>query len=283
MLNIDDHTGFQKLSWSGAAPRPDDPSRRDREVFAACDRGYPQVGLVQHPGKRTRAATHKVVVGAEIEGRIGVVCAPLVRTVALCRLTLIQVYLGFSTRAVMASLVGCWVQVFLYRRPLLSIFTHTYIFLSSLSTEDGLEYELPVAVRDELLACTVFAFTAITGLRASPCPDVFGADAPLGHGGVVCSGIGTFLSQELWRRSEHGGWHAVLPDRHVLQVLTRGVPLGPELTELLRDLGRPSLDPPVAPRWITELSEALHFRLAYKWEFIMPRHINILETKVFKC
>eukprot|EP00959_Pyramimonas_sp_CCMP1952_P328064 6867902-Pyramimonas_sp.AAC.1 len=77
MLNIDDHTGFQKLSWRGTAPRPDDPHRRDREVFAACDKGYPRVGLVQHPGKRARGETHKVVVGAEVEGRIGIVCAPL--------------------------------------------------------------------------------------------------------------------------------------------------------------------------------------------------------------
>ena len=57
MLNIDDHTGFHKLSRHGSAPRPDDPRRRDREVFAACDEGYPRVGLVQHPGKRARNAT----------------------------------------------------------------------------------------------------------------------------------------------------------------------------------------------------------------------------------
>ena len=152
MLNIDDHTGFQKFSWHGFAPRPDDPRRRDREVFAACDEGYPRVGQVQHPGKRARNATHKVAVGAEVEGRIGIVCAPLVRTVALCRLTLIQVYLGMTTRSLLASLVGCWVQVFLYRRPLLSIFPHVYNFLSRLATEDGIEHELPPSVRDELLA-----------------------------------------------------------------------------------------------------------------------------------
>ena len=48
-------------------------------------------------------------------------------------------------------------QVFLYRRPLLSVSTHAYISLSKFSAEDGFEYELPVAVRDELLACTFLA------------------------------------------------------------------------------------------------------------------------------
>ena len=72
MLKIGDHTGFQKLSWHGSAPRQGDPTRRDREVFVACDQGYPRVGLIQHPGKRARNETHKVVVGAEVEGRIGI-------------------------------------------------------------------------------------------------------------------------------------------------------------------------------------------------------------------
>ena len=116
----------------------------------------------------------------------------------------------------------------------------------------------------------------------APCPEVFGTDAPLGWGGVVRAQISPQLSAELWRRSEHGGWHAILRNRSLLAVLSRGEPLGPDLTQLHRDLGLPSLEPPVAPRWITELSEALRFRLAYKWEFRMPRHINILETTYYK-
>ena len=142
MLNIDDHTGFQKLSWSGiSAPRPDSAARRDREVFQACDQGYPRVGLVQHPGTKARMVTHKVVVGAELEGRIGVVSAPLVRTVALCRLTLMQIYLRTSTVILLSSLLGCWVQVFLFRRPLLSLFKKVYVFLHE---QDGTaEFALP--------------------------------------------------------------------------------------------------------------------------------------------
>ena len=125
-------------------------------------------------------------------------------------------------------------------------------------------------------------FTAITDLRAAPCPEVFGTDASLSHGGVVRAGISPQLSAELWRRSEHGGWHTRLHDGHLLQVLSRGIPLGPELALLHRDLGLPSLEPLVAPHWVTELSEALRFRLAYKWQFRVPRHINTLETTVFK-
>ena len=216
MLNIDDHTGFQLLSWSGAtAPRPDSSLRRDRGVFHACDQGYLRAGLAQHPGKKARGETRRVVAGAEVEGRIGIVCVPLVRTVALCRLALLQVYLGRSTKTLLNSLVGCWVQVFLYRRPLLSIFTHIYHFLSSWP-EDVEEMWLPGYVRSELQACTYLAFVAMTDLRANYSPWLYGTDAARTRGGVVRAPVAQSTSAELWRRAEQGGWHAVLEDPVVL-------------------------------------------------------------------
>eukprot|EP00959_Pyramimonas_sp_CCMP1952_P225947 4724945-Pyramimonas_sp.AAC.1 len=42
--------------------------------------GHPGAGFLHHPGERTRGAARKVVVCAKVEGRIGIVCAPLVRT-----------------------------------------------------------------------------------------------------------------------------------------------------------------------------------------------------------
>eukprot|EP00969_Alexandrium_andersonii_P029036 1267068-Alexandrium_andersonii.AAC.1 len=72
MLNIDDHTGFQVCGGRGTDDLFGPPSRRDEEVFSKCDRAYGAVGLVQHPGKRTRRATHKIVIGAEVEGHLGV-------------------------------------------------------------------------------------------------------------------------------------------------------------------------------------------------------------------
>jgi hypothetical protein len=121
VLAIDDHVGIQAVS------RDTQPSeRRDREVFAAADRVYPAVGLCQHPGKKIREADNHTVVGGEIEGRIGTIGAPRLRTAVLIALTLEQVRLRKSTPRLFCCLVSCWVQVFLYRRPLLSVFTEVF-------------------------------------------------------------------------------------------------------------------------------------------------------------
>ena len=66
------------------------------------------------------------MVGGEIEGRIGTIAAPRLRTAVLIALTLEQIRLRTSTPRLFTCLVSCWVQVFLYRRPLLSIFTEVF-------------------------------------------------------------------------------------------------------------------------------------------------------------
>eukprot|EP00959_Pyramimonas_sp_CCMP1952_P087487 1830665-Pyramimonas_sp.AAC.1 len=61
----------------------------------------------------------------------------------------------------------------------------------------------------------------MTDLRAQHHPEVFGTDASLCWGGVVSSRAAAPLATELWRRSEHGGWHTRLCDDGFLAVLSR--------------------------------------------------------------
>ena len=172
MLNIDDHTATMRVSHYGSsrAARASDPSRRDIQVFAAAEQAYVDVGLVQHTGKKTRGSTHQIVVGAEIEGRIGTVSAPWVRTAALIRLTLIQILLGRSTLPILQSLVGSWTSIFLFRRPLLSVFTKSYVFLSSISDyAPDSSFDVPLLILEELLTCVLLAPFAATNFKGSRC------------------------------------------------------------------------------------------------------------------
>eukprot|EP00959_Pyramimonas_sp_CCMP1952_P075288 1573442-Pyramimonas_sp.AAC.1 len=131
----------------------------------------------------------------------------------------------------MASLVGCWVQVSLFRRPMLSVFTRVYTVLSRIALDDGTEYELLPFVMDALLACTFLALTAIADL----CPSATGEQSertsappcPQSCGGVPSAGAGAF-------GSAIGASSKSCAD---------GGPLGPELTHLRRDLGLPPLMP----------------------------------------
>ena len=113
ILAIGDHVGIQAVS-----PTTPSSARRDREVFQKADWVYPAVGLRQHPKKKIREADNHTVVGGGIEGRIGTIAAPRLRTAVLIVLTLEQIRLRASAPRLFTCLVSCWVQVFLYRRPL---------------------------------------------------------------------------------------------------------------------------------------------------------------------
>jgi hypothetical protein len=192
MLNIDDHTSLLRVSHAGTSHSAvaSSSERRDLLAFEASEREYKRVGLVQHQGKRTRRATHATLVGAEVEGRIGVISAPLVRLCALTRLTLLQCQLPRTTLGILQSLVGSWTQAFLYRRPLLSVFTKIFVFISSLEGHDPAEpLVLPPYIRDELLLCCALGPFAKTNLRARSSSFLYGTDASLVKGAVVRAAV----------------------------------------------------------------------------------------------
>ncbi len=279
LLNIDDRTALQRLSHQGSdrAPRPDRPDRQDYSTFAACEEAYTNVGLAQHPKKRVRGSTHATIVGAEVEGRIGIVSSPVCCLAALVLLTLLQVQLPQSTPGILQSFVGSWTAAFLYRQPLLSTFAKIYIFLASLNELDSdAPVTLPGYIRDELLLAALLAPFAHTNLRAAAAPFLYGTDASLRKGAIVRAPISESTSRELYRQSEHGGWHTRLDSQ-----------LGAYLTDLgLRhpDAGLPSEGPSrgAAPEWVTDLCEALSFARVYDYSWRRVHHINILEASVIK-
>ena len=91
VLAIDDHVGIQAVS-----PTTPSAARRDQDVFQKADEVYPAVGLRQHPKKKIREADSHTVVGGEIEGRIGTIAAPRLRTAVLIAFTLEQIRLRAS-------------------------------------------------------------------------------------------------------------------------------------------------------------------------------------------
>ena len=191
-------------------------ARRDREVFQKADAVYPAVGLCQHPKKKIRETDNHTVVGGEIEGRIGTIAAPRLRTAVLIALTLEQIRLRTSTPRLFTCLVSCWVQVFLYRRPLLSIFTEVFRIhdtVEAARSAPGGEavFVLTPVVLNELLCACLLAPFASTNLRAKPAAWVYGTDASKSRASIVRTPVNDAVSRELWRLSEFAGWHSRLP------------------------------------------------------------------------
>lgn len=117
LLAIDDHIGVQRVPTSELKAR--NPAR-DTLVFDQSNAAYKQVGLVSHPGKQRRFETQGTLLGADFDGLKGSVCAPRPRIMLLSWVSALVCKKGTCTRQLLASLVGCWIHVVLFRRPLLS-------------------------------------------------------------------------------------------------------------------------------------------------------------------
>ena len=215
-LAIDDHVGIQAVS-----PATPPSARRDREVFQKADTVYPAVGLCQHPKKKVREADNHTVAGGEIEGRIGTTYRRASAAYGRAHRSHPRASSRFVSGRVLpdsspAWSASCWVHVFLYRRPLLSIFTEVFRIHSTVEAArsapggEAVFAFTPVVLNELLCACLLAPF-ASTNLRAKPAAWVYGTDASKSRAGIVRTPVNHAVSRELWRLSEFAGWHSRLP------------------------------------------------------------------------
>jgi len=223
LLTYDDHATIMKVNVKAPNDYADFQLKRaagvnlccegsggddDFRLFERCDRVYPAVGLTQHPKKRVRDCSNAVVIGAEVEGVVGVVHAPAVRIAALMGLTLDMMTIAATNYGLFATILHSWVQVFMYRRPLLALFSKCFAFHEQLPRTGWAR--MPGHVVNELLSAIIMGPLAVTDLRVSYAPDVYGTDASPFAGAVVRAAVGPAVTAELWRASERRGFHSRL-------------------------------------------------------------------------
>eukprot|EP00971_Amphidinium_carterae_P323417 6427320-Amphidinium_carterae.1 len=152
-LTYDDHCTLFRMPASA----PPGLARPDLELHARCDHVYPFVGLHPHVGKRIRDADVAQVLGATVNGDLGYVHAPSLRTLVLLRLTLEVVRLGQIDITSLSMLVGCWVHVCMYRRPLLCLLHETYLLLAAWADQPHRLVRLRDRVKNELVAISTLS------------------------------------------------------------------------------------------------------------------------------
>ena len=204
-LAIDDHICLQKLPRDSLKHTPE---ARDSQVFSLASAAYSEVGLHQNRNKDKVACTSGVVLGAELDGELGVVSAPRDRVLCLSFLTALVAHRGSGSRELLDSLVGSWTHVLLFRRPLFCIIGSLYQEGKGLPRNKV--FRLSPQSRNELFLLSFLGCLSQASLRATYHPDLFCLDASP-SGGAVCSArIGSFAASELWRRSEQRGYYTKL-------------------------------------------------------------------------
>ena len=131
-LSIDDHIGIQVVTENQFRNRV---PLRDTAVFLGAERAYQTVKLVQHPKKKQREVSQGVFLGAEVDGKIGFVSAPRHRISVLMMCTVLVARRGTASRRLLASLLGCWIHVLMFRRAVLAVVSHA--FTDGIERPDG--------------------------------------------------------------------------------------------------------------------------------------------------
>lgn len=205
LLAIDDHIGVQRVPSSELKLKK--PSR-DTLVFERANKAYGEVGLVSHPGKQRRFETQGTLLGADFDGCKGIVCAPRPRVLLLAWVTAVVCKKGTCTRQLLSSIVGCWIHVVLFRRPLLALMDALFKVISKGPSRQVIC--LSSQCRHELMSLCLLWYSAQSDLRAKICPKIYALDAsPWGAGVVVADSCST-ATAEFWRHSEQRGYHTNL-------------------------------------------------------------------------
>lgn len=205
LLCIDDLAILQKVP-RGMPPTSQRVPREDQRLMSLANSAYSKAKLKTSSGKAVRDCFKATILGGEVDGRRGIICAPRLRILVLSKLTLRLVYLGWTTKHLLETLVGSWIFIMLFRRPLLSLFNDVFHEGSSLRDRHEV-FQLSTGSKHELLLISIWAPFAFTNMRAQPLPEIFCSDASLVGGGVCRAEFSRAATLELSRIAEQRGFY----------------------------------------------------------------------------
>jgi len=204
-LAIDDHIGVQileKEDFKKSIPA------RDTEVFSRAEGAYKRVGLVQHPKKKQRNVVAGTFLGAEVDGEKGLVSAPRDRIAALMLCTAVIAQRGTTSPRLLSSILGSWIHVLMFRRPILAIASHVFTEGSGFKAEEV--FCLSRVARNEFLALSLLGPMCVSDLRVDIAPFIYCTDASPYGGGICVASEGIPVVKELWRHCEQRGYYSGL-------------------------------------------------------------------------
>ena len=178
--------------------------------------------------------------GAEIDSRLQtvrdgavLVGAPVAKRLGLASLTAVAASLGYTSDVLHSSLVGSWISVLLFRRPMMAVLDEVFRVCSTsmMDPENPSLVRMPRAAAEEfaLLACLAPVLTSNVAIPFSK--KVYATDASNDKGAIVSSEIDEDISKLLWRSADKKGEN--LPLLTAAQVVRKSYDASFE--ELLRE------------------------------------------------
>ncbi len=188
-LSIDDHMGVQVVSQQEF--KDCHPPLRDTIVFERAGDAYTSQ-------EKTKGSNFRDFPW------FGFSAASL--HMMLC--TIVIARKGLVSPRILSLLLGCWIHVLMFRRPILAILSH--VFPEGRQCKQDALFELSREARNELWAISLLGQVCITDLRLDVAPFIYCTDASLQRGRICVVEETQSVVAELWRHSEQRGYSTQL-------------------------------------------------------------------------
>ena len=157
------------------------------------------------------------VVSSEESVHRGVVAlgAPSSKRLGLALMSAAVASLRTTSDAVIASVVGSWVSVLLYRRPLMSVMNHLFQVIppEELDTERSVLRPLRRSAAEELQVLAVLAPVVVSNLAVPFSKEIYATDASNTGGGIAVADADEEVVKMAWRSADRKGSNVPLMRR----------------------------------------------------------------------
>ena len=182
--------------------------------YAAAQRAYEDNNLLGSPAKDVLAENEGRAIGASINSStrardrgLITLAASAEKRLSLSFLTLQACALSHTTDSLHLCIVGGWVSLLSYCRPLMSIMNKVFHLV------DGTSYDpnepkiiaLTRPVADELVLLSVLVPLALHEISAGYDPTIYATDASDTMGGICSARVGEDVAEILWRQCKSKG------------------------------------------------------------------------------
>eukprot|EP00435_Cladocopium_sp_Y103_P058885 s1903_g20.t2 len=221
------------------------------QAYSQAQKAYQTAGLLGSPEKDKCGEREGKAIGAYLNASeratdrgLCTVGAPVEKRLSLAALSLQVCQLPCTTFGLHSCIMGAWVSMMMYRRPMMSIFDHAFRLIDSadVAARNHEVLPLPRAVAQELTLAAVLSPLMVTNLAARYDSHIYATDASEEAGAVCQTPASADLQQVLFRSCRTKGAYTRLlsPMQVLLKKLNEFEEVGEEPASLsLPKPGRP--------------------------------------------
>lgn len=175
---------------------------RSHSAYTKAQEAYKDFELLGSPEKDVVAQPEGKVIGAYLNGGpqtvaqgVCTVGAPAQKRLALSFLTLQACALPYTTVSLHRCVVGAWVSMLLYRRPMMNLLNEAFVVNERFSDiDEGALVPLSRKVAEELVMCAVLAPLMLSDIAVGFEDMVYATDASESRGAICSSFLGSDIA-----------------------------------------------------------------------------------------